>query len=348
MADDQRRAPAGLSGLQSPRSGGFLPDTLFGRIWRWLGAVLGLPRLLGLARGMKRLGRTAVTSVPYTWLLLFFLAPFAIVLKISLAESVIAQPPYTALVEWTEGAVMHIRLSLGNFSFLFQDPLYVDAYINSLKVASFSTLLCLLIGYPMAYAIARAPEKLRPALLMLVVMPFWTSFLIRIYAWIGILKNNGLLNNFLMWLGVIDEPLPMLHTLFSVYVGMVYSYLPFMVLPLFATLVRLDKDLLEAAFDLGCRPFTAFLKVTLPLSFPGVLAGSLLVFIPAVGEFVIADLLGGPSTLMIGKMLWTEFFSNRDWPIASTLAIAMLAFLVVPIVIFQKVREHQAEKEEQA
>jgi putrescine transport system permease protein len=222
---------------------------------------------------------------------------------------------------------------------LWEDPLYTIAYLKSLRIAGISTLVCLLLGYPMAYAIARTRDSLRNLLLMLIILPFWTSFLIRVYAWIGILKSNGLLNNLLLYLGVIDHPLTLLHTDFAVYLGIVYSYLPFMVLPLYATLSRMDLTLLEAAADLGCRPWEAFLKVTLPLSLPGIIAGCMLVFIPAVGEFVIPDLLGGPDSLMIGKVMWTEFFSNRDWPAASAVAVVMLALLVVPLALFQRAQE---------
>jgi putrescine transport system permease protein len=289
------------------------------------------------AGGRERsLGRLLNIGVPYLWLLLFFLLPFAIVLRISLAEPLLAQPPYSALWEWVDGSVLAVRLNLANYLLVLQDELFLSALLGSLWIALVCTLLCLLIGYPMAYAIATAPERWRVALLMLIVLPFWTSFLIRVYAWIGILKPNGLLNNFLIWLGMIEEPLAILHTPLAIYIGIVYSYLPFMILPLYATLTRLDLTLLEAAADLGCRPARAFLRVTLPLSLPGIIAGSMLVFIPAVGEFVIPDLLGGPDSLMIGRMLWTEFFSNKDWPLASALAIVLLLLLVVPFVLMQR------------
>jgi putrescine transport system permease protein len=283
-----------------------------------------------------RPGRWVNIGLPYFWLLLFFFLPFVIVFQISLAEPQIAQPPYTALIEWVDDAVLQVRLNLGNFALVVEDELYRAAFLNSLWVGLVSTLGCLLIGYPMAYAIATAPERWRVPLLMMIILPFWTSFLIRVYAWIGILKGNGLLNNFLLALGLIDEPLAILHTQTAVYIGVVYSYLPFMVLPLYANLSRLDLTLLEAAADLGCRPWRAFLRVTLPLSLPGILAGSLLVFIPVVGEFVIPDLLGGPDSLMVGHMLWTEFFSNKDWPLASALALVLLALLVVPFVALQR------------
>jgi putrescine transport system permease protein len=287
-------------------------------------------------------GRMLVASMPFFWLLLFFLIPFVIVLKISFSDSVIAMPPYQPLFSWASEKVLEIKLNLGNFAFLVEDNLYWKAYLNSIWVAAVSTVLCLLIGYPMAYAIARSNQATRNVLLLLVILPFWTSFLLRVYAWIGILKNNGLINNALMALGVIDEPIQMLQTDFAVYVGIVYSYLPFMILPLYANLEKMDLTLLEAAADLGCRPWKAFLKVTLPLSLPGIIAGCLLVFIPAVGEFVIPALLGDPGMLMIGKVLWTEFFNNRDWPVASAVAIALLLFLVIPIMFFQRAQDAEA------
>ncbi len=273
----------------------------------------------GIAQVLR--GRNAVIAVPFFWLFLFFLVPFAIVLKISLAEAALGVPPFSALFSWVGDAVLQVRLNLGNYRFLGEDPLYVGAYL--------------------------ARPGLRGMLLLLIILPFWTSFLIRVYAWIGLLKGNGLVNQLLLATGLIDQPLTLLHTDFAVYLGIVYSYLPFMILPLYATLVRQDPALLEAAADLGCRPFRAFLSVTLPLSMPGVIAGSMLVFIPAVGEFVIPDLLGGPDTLMIGKVLWSEFFTNRDWPLASAVAVAMLLLLVVPVVIFQRAQEQEATPEHQ-
>lgn len=298
-------------------------------------------RLRSLLDGQdeRRLSRLANIGVPYLWLGLFFLLPVIIVLQISLAETTLAQPPYTSLWSWAEEGVLQIRLNLENFILVLSDELYLAAFLNSLQVALICTLLCLLLGYPMAYAIATSPERARVLLLMLVILPFWTSFLIRVYAWIGILKPNGLLNNLLMHLGLIDTPLTILHTQTAVYIGVVYSYLPFMILPLFANLTRMDMSLLEAAADLGCRPFKAFLKVTLPLSLPGIIAGSMLVFIPVVGEFVIPDLLGGPGSLMVGKMLWTEFFGNKDWPLAAAVAISLLAVLVVPFIMMRHLEQ---------
>jgi putrescine transport system permease protein len=294
---------------------------------------------------MKRLGLTGqnlVTAVPYLWLVLFFLVPFVIVLKISFSDAQISMPPYQPLIHWVSEKALQIQLNFGNFAFLVEDNLYWRAYLNSIFVAGLSTVLCLLIGYPIAYSIARSSPSTRNILMLMVVLPFWTSFLLRVYAWIGILKNNGLLNNLLMWLGIIHEPIHMLQTDFAVYVGIVYSYLPFMILPLYANLEKMDLTLLEAASDLGCRPWQAFMKITVPLSVPGIIAGCLLVFIPAVGEFVIPSLLGDPGMLMIGKVLWTEFFNNRDWPVASAVAIALLMFLVIPIMYYQRAQDAEA------
>jgi putrescine transport system permease protein len=295
------------------------------------------------------LGRALLVGLPYGWLLLFFLVPFATVLKLAFSESAIAQPPYLPLGEWIEEAgyyYLQIRLNLTNFLLIAQDSLYIRAYLNSLWIAGVSTLLALVVGFPIAYGMARAPEGWRPTLLMLVILPFWTSFLIRVYAWIGILKNEGLLNGFLQWLGLIGEPLVILQTTTAVYIGIVYSYLPFMILPIYANLEKHDPTLIEAAVDLGSTPIRAFWQVTAPLAIPGIVAGCFLVFIPAVGEFVIPDLLGGSDTLMIGKTLWTEFFHNRDWPLASAVAVLLLLVLVVPIALFQ--RQQAARIEERA
>ncbi|HWJ06664.1 MAG TPA: ABC transporter permease subunit [Steroidobacteraceae bacterium] len=296
----------------------------------------------GLLKRLGVRGRNAVTAVPYLWLIVFFLIPFAIVLKISFSSTQIAMPPYEPLLHWTGEKLLQIKLNLGNFAFLVEDNLYWMAYLNSIFVAGVSTVICLLIGFPVAYAIARSNPATRNILMLLVVLPFWTSFLLRVYAWIGILKNNGLLNNFLISTGVIDQPIQMLQTDFAVYVGIVYSYLPFMILPLYANLEKMDLTLLEAAADLGCKPWQSFYKITLPLARPGIIAGCLLVFIPAVGEFVIPSLLGDPGMLMIGKVLWTEFFNNRDWPVASAVAIALLLFLVIPIMFYQRAQDAEA------
>jgi putrescine transport system permease protein len=287
-------------------------------------------------------GRHAVIGVPFFWLFLFFLLPFFIVLKISFAEADVAIPPYTEIYSWADNQ-LSIMLNLGNYIFLSEDQLYLAAYLGSLKMALVSTLLCILIGYPMAYAIARASKEMQTTLLLLIMMPTWTAILIRVYAWMGILSNNGLLNGFLMSIGVISEPLQILNTNLAVYIGIVYSYLPFMILPLYANLVKHDMSLLEAASDLGSSNFNNFWKITVPLSKNGIIAGSMLVFIPVVGEFVIPELLGGPETLMIGKVLWQEFFNNRDWPVASALAVIMLLILMGPIIWFNRNQAKEME-----
>ncbi|WP_075997750.1 ABC transporter permease subunit [Salaquimonas pukyongi] len=293
--------------------------------------------------------RFLLIGTPYLWLLLFFLAPFVIVLKIALSDAAISIPPYTPQFDLSAGwpGIVNFfsNLDFENFKWLIDDSLYINSYISSLSIAFFSTLLALLVGFPFAYAMAKAPDNWRPLLLMLVILPFWTSFLIRVYSWIGILKTEGLLNQFLMWLGVINDPMIILNTNTAVYIGIVYSYLPFMILPIYSTLEKMDESLLEAAIDLGCNRFSAFWLVTVPLALPGIIAGCFLVFIPAVGEFVIPDLLGGTETLMIGKTLWNEFFSNRDWPVASAVAIVLLLLLVIPILVFQRLLERQQEAE---
>lgn len=293
---------------------------------------------------LKRLkiGRRVVIAFPLIWLTLFFLLPFALVLKISFSEAAIAIPPYGPLLEYAD-QTLHIFLNVGNYLFLLSDSLYIAAYWGSVKTAFIATVACLLLGYPMAYAMARAPARWQLLLLLLVMLPSWTSFLIRVYAWMGILSNSGLINNLLIGVGFIDTPLRMMNTQFAVTIGIVYAYLPFMVLPLYAHLTRMDNSLLEAAADLGSRKLNTFIKVTLPLSMGGIVAGSMLVFIPAVGEFVIPELLGGPDTLMIGKVLWEEFFLNRDWPVASALAMVMLLLLLVPIVWFHRYQSKELE-----
>lgn len=292
--------------------------------------------------------RRLVIIIPYLWLLIFFLAPFFIVFRMSLSTSATAMPPYTPVFSTSDGIsgfIANVRqLSFDNYVWLTGDPLYFKAYVSSVTIAAISTFLTLLIAYPLAYGMAHAPRSIRPTLLMLVILPFWTSFLIRVYAWIAILKPEGLLNQVLLSLGVIHEPLIILNTNTAVYIGIVYSYLPFMVLPLYSALEKLDNTLIEAAQDLGCPPITAFWRVTFPLSLPGIIAGCMLVFIPAVGEFVIPDLLGGSQTLMIGKTLWNEFNANRDWPVSSAVATILLLILVVPIVFFQNI---QAKADEQ-
>ena len=277
------------------------------------------------------------------WLIVLFLVPFIIVFKISFSEVLLAMPPVAPLFEWVNGKLVNVKLNFANYAFLFTDALYLSSYLYSLKVAAVSTVLCLLLGYPMSFSIARSTPTTRNLLLMLIVLPFWTSFLLRVYAWIGLLKSNGVINNVLMSVGLIHEPLTMLQTDFAVYVGIVYSYLPFMILPLYSNLEKHDLTLIEAAADLGARPFKAFLAVTLPQSMPGIIAGSLLVFIPAVGEYVIPSLLGRTDQLMIGRVLSDEFFENRDWPIASAVAIFMLALLVIPIMLFQHFEKRTLE-----
>ncbi|MFD1560396.1 ABC transporter permease subunit [Paraburkholderia silviterrae] len=290
-------------------------------------------------------GRTAVIGVPFLWLFVFFALPFVLVFKISFADQMMGVPPYTNLIAMKDG-VVHLALQLGHYAFLFQDDLYFSTYLSSLKMAAVSTLLCLLIGYPVAYYIARSNPATRNVLMMGVMLPFWTSFLIRVYAWIGILKDDGLLNHALMAIGMIHSPLRLYHSDAGVYIGMVYSYLPFMVMPLYAHLVKMDLTLLEAAYDLGASPWVAFTRITLPLSKNGIIAGSLLVFIPAVGEYVIPELLGGADTLMIGRVMWDEFFNDMDWPMASAVTVAMVLLLLVPMAVFQyyQVKEMEGGK----
>ncbi len=289
------------------------------------------------------LGRALVIAVPMLWLLLFFLVPFFVVGRISVSEPAIARPPYMPLFDRAPDGTLDIIASLDNFRFILQDSLYRNAYLSSIGIAFISTVFALLIGYPIAYYIARSPEPRRTLLLLLVILPFWTSFLLRVYAWMGFLQREGLINGALMALGVIDTPLIMMQTTFAVQLGIVYTYLPFMILPLYANLVKLDDALFEASADLGARPLTTFVTVTLPLSVPGIVAGCMLVFIPAIGEYVIPALLGGPDTLMIGKILWDEFFSSRDWPLASAVAIAMLVLIVVPIMWLQHFQDRRLE-----
>jgi len=292
--------------------------------------------------GRRQWLRVAV-AFPYLWLLLFFLTPFAIILKISLADPVVALPPFTPLLDWAAEGWQRIHVTLDNYLFLFEDRYYAIIYLSSIKLAAISTLLCLLLGYPMAYFIARQPQRRRNLLLLGVILPFWISFLLRVYAWIGLLNTHGVINSFLLWLGVIDQPLSLIYNDFAVYLGIVYSYLPFMILPLYANLEKQDLDLLDAAADLGAKRWRVFVDVTLPLSRPGIIAGCLLVFIPAIGEFIIPALLGGSDTLMIGRALWDEFFINRDWPVASAVSVVLLLILVLPMMWFQKVQAEQAE-----
>ena len=296
-----------------------------------------------LMQRIQRHWRAIVIAIPFLWLLLFFLAPFFIVAKISLAELAIASPPFTRMIEWTEGGILTVRIVFDNFRYILSDSLYFDTYVNSLKISVTSTFLCLLLGYPIAYAIVRSGPVARPILLLLIILPFWTSFLLRVYAWMGLLADQGTINNLLIAIGVIDEPIRMLYTEFAVYIGNVYTYMPFMILPLYANMEKLDGSLNEAAADLGSRPTNTFFKVTLPLTTPGIIAGSLLVFIPATGEYVIPDLLGGGNVQMIGRVLFNEFSRNSDWPVAAAVAIVLLVILVVPIIIFQHFQGKAAE-----
>jgi putrescine transport system permease protein len=303
---------------------------------------------MAAAKPAGRFQRAIVPAIPFLWLAAFFLVPFGIVLKMSLSDPASAQPPYRPVAPWS-AAVEEWRgfigdLDLENFSTLLGDDLYWQAALSSLRIAAIATVLLVLVGYPVAYAMSRAAPRWRPILVALVVLPFWTSFLIRVYAWIGILKPEGLLNQALAGLGLIGTPLAVLNTETAVFIGLVYAYLPFMILPLYASLERIEPVLIEAAQDLGASPTRAFWAVTVPLSAPGVVAGSLLCFIPIVGEFVVPDLLGGSETLMIGRTLWSEFFSNRDWPLASAVAVVLLVLLVVPIALYREVESRRWER----
>ena len=289
--------------------------------------------------------RSFVILAPYIWLSIFFIAPFVIVFKISFADPIVALPPFTPLFEYSGEKGLVLKASLDNYRFLFEDDLYWISYLKSIKVAFISTLLCLLVGYPMAFAIARARGAWKNIFLFLIILPFWTSFLLRVYAWMGMLSTKGFINKLLLSIGAIDEPLKMLYTDFAVYLGIVYSYLPFMILPLYAILERLDLDLSEAAEDLGAKPLVVFRDITLPLSLPGIIAGSLLVFIPALGEFVIPSLLGGLDSLMIGRTLYDEFFSNQDWPLSASVATILLIILVIPLMLFQHYNGPRAQEE---
>jgi len=287
--------------------------------------------------------RWLIIAPPLVFLLVFFLIPFGFALAISFAQTAIRVPPYTDVLSIDHRHHLHLLLKLDNYRYLITDPVYVLSYLYSLKTAFFATLICLVIGYPMAYAIARTSRGTQAVLLLIIILPFWTSFLLRVYALEGVIREHGLLNQALLWLGLIRQPLKIMHTNTAVYIGIIYSYLPFMVLPLFATLEKLDRSLLEASADLGSPPWRAFLDVTLPLSMPGVIAGSMLVFIPAIGEFVIPTLLGGADNLMIGRVLWDEFFGNRDWPVASAVAVVFLVLMVGPIALYQHYQSKELE-----
>ena len=282
-----------------------------------------------------------IIAVPFYWLLIFFLAPFIIVFKISVAEPLIASPPFSSLFSIAQNGALSVHLVFDNYAYLWEDSLYISTYVNSIRISTISTALCLLLGYPIAYAIVRSAPTTRFVLLMLIILPFWTSFLLRIYAWMGLLADQGTINNILIYLGLINRPIRLMYSEFAVHIGIVYSYLPFMILPLYANMEKLDHTIHEAAADLGARPFTTFLTVTLPLTTPGIMAGSLLVFIPATGEFVIPDLLGGGNVLMIGRVLYNEFNANHDWPVASAVAIVLLLVLVIPMMLYQHIQSKQ-------
>ena len=282
-----------------------------------------------------------IIAVPFYWLLIFFLAPFVIVFKISVAESLIASPPFSPLFDIAQNGALSVHLVFDNYAYLWEDSLYIKTYVNSIRISTISTILCLLLGYPIAYAIVRSTPTTRFVLLMLIILPFWTSFLLRIYAWMGLLADQGTINNILIYFGLINRPIRLMYSEFAVHIGIVYSYLPFMILPLYANMEKLDHTIHEAAADLGARPFTTFFTVTLPLTTPGFMAGSLLVFIPATGEFVIPDLLGGGNVLMIGRVLYNEFNANHDWPVASAVAIVLLLVLVIPMMLYQRIQSKE-------
>lgn len=283
---------------------------------------------------LKPSGRSLIIAAPFAWLFIFLFVPFLLVFKISFADLQFGVPPYTPLLEFKDESLNFV-LHLRGYLLLFNDNLYLATYVSSVKMAAITTVVCIFIGYPMAYYIARANPTTRNYLLLAVILPFWTSLLLRVYAWVGILRNDGILNSVLMWAGITDTPLEIYRTDLAVYIGLVYAYLPFFILPLYASLVKLDTRLLEAAYDLGARPLTAFMNVTLPLSMPGVIAGAMLVFIPAVGEYVVPEMLGGANTLMMGRVMWNEFFNNADWPMAAAVTCVMVLLLIVPLIFFQ-------------
>ncbi len=298
-------------------------------------------RMTWLTRKLQFSLNGVIIAAPFYWLLIFFLAPFVIVFKISVAESLIASPPFSPLFDIAQNGVLSVHLVFDNYAYLWEDSLYIKTYVNSIRISTISTVLCLLLGYPIAYAIVRSAPTTRFVLLMLIILPFWTSFLLRIYAWMGLLADQGTINNILIYLGLINRPIRLMYSEFAVHIGIVYSYLPFMILPLYANMEKLDHTIHEAAADLGARPFTTFFTVTLPLTTPGIMAGSLLVFIPATGEFVIPDLLGGGNVLMIGRVLYDEFNANHDWPVASAVAIVLLLVLVIPMMLYQHIQSKQ-------
>ena len=292
---------------------------------------------------LQKKWKTIVILVQFIWLTVFFLTPFVIVAKISLAELAIASPPFTKMIDWVDDSIITVRVVLDNYIYIFDDPLYLRIYLNSIKIAALSTVFAVLLGYPIAYAIVRSNPITKKLLLFAIILPFWTSFLLRVYAWMGLLADQGSINNLLISLGIIDTPMRLLYTEFAVYVGIVYTYLPFMILPLYANMEKLDNGLNEAAADLGSGPINTFFKITLPLTAPGIIAGSLLVFIPATGEYVIPDLLGGGNVQMIGRQLFNEFARNIDWPVASAVAIVLLLILVVPMAVYQHFQGKTAE-----
>ena len=281
---------------------------------------------------------------PFVWLALVLLLPLLLVFKISFADLEFGIPPYTPLTEFADEA-LNVSLNLRGYILLFTDNLYIATYLNSVKMALVTTIICVLIGYPMAYYIARSEPNIRNILLLAVILPFWTSLLLRVYAWVGLLRNDGLINKVLQALGIISAPLEMYRTDFAVYVGLVYAYLPFFILPLYANLVKLDMRLLEAAYDLGAKPWRAFISVTLPQSMPGIIAGAMLVFIPSVGEYVIPEMLGGANTLMMGRIMWNEFFNNADWPMAAAVTCVMVMLLIVPLILFQRNQTQQIQSQ---
>ncbi|MDR3187245.1 MAG: ABC transporter permease subunit [Holosporaceae bacterium] len=289
---------------------------------------------------MKKIkGRHFLVAIPYGWVFVFFICPCLILIRISLAENLIASPPYTSLIEWISGYMLQIRINLGNYMVLFTDEMYIRGFATSILIAGTSTICCLLMGFPMAYAIARSSEKIRGILLMLVVLPFWTSFLIRVYAWIMLLSPCGFINNLLIRLNLIEAPLQLMNNSCAACIGIIYAYLPFMIFPLYSAIEKIDYTLMEAAYDLGSSPLKAFFSIVVPLAIPGIYAGSALVFVPAIGEFVIPELLGGAQTLTIGRLVWNEFFGNMSWPTAASLSIILLIFVVFPIVFAQRRRE---------
>jgi putrescine transport system permease protein len=298
-----------------------------------------IPWLLSLRTEAPWRDRRFVIMIPYLWLLFFFLVPFLLIFKISFSVSTLSIPPYEPILKWLEG-IVQINLNFGNYLRVVEDPFYATGFLTSFVIAFISTFCCLILGYMVAYGVSRSPRQWRSILLLMVVLPFLTSFLVRIYAWIGILSKDGFLNQFLLFLGVIDHPYQFLYNDISVTIGIVYCYLPFMILPIYAVLDKLDFTLLEAAYDLGTRPWKAFWKITLPLSMPGIVSGCILVFIPALGEFVIPEILGAPDNLMMGRIIWIEFFNNRDWPVASMVAVVMLILFVVPIMVLQRQPQH--------